>query len=135
MLTPNAPTIVAWFTEFVVSKQFGPVIVICGTTGSVIGALVCWFIYLLSDLQKDYPLENRIWLSLIVLMFISGLLAMVVIGTGLAHFFLSKERILEFLKSLGPLSFIGFILLQAVQVVAAPVPGEVTGLLGGFLYG
>ncbi len=39
------------------------------------------------------------------------------------------------LDSLGPLSFIGFILLQAIQVVAAPIPGEVTGLLGGFLYG
>lgn len=42
---------------------------------------------------------------------------------------------LSFLDSLGPLSFIGFILLQVVQVVAAPIPGEVTGLLGGFLYG
>lgn len=40
-----------------------------------------------------------------------------------------------FLDSLGPLSFLGFIFLQAVQVVAAPIPGEVTGLLGGFLYG
>jgi len=42
---------------------------------------------------------------------------------------------LRLLDSLGPLSFIGFILLQAAQVVAAPIPGEVTGLLGGFLYG
>jgi uncharacterized membrane protein YdjX (TVP38/TMEM64 family) len=36
---------------------------------------------------------------------------------------------------LGPLSFIGFIGLQALQVIAAPVPGEATGLLGGILYG
>lgn len=42
---------------------------------------------------------------------------------------------LRLLDSFGPLSFLGFILLQAVQVVAAPIPGEVTGLLGGFLYG
>ncbi len=42
---------------------------------------------------------------------------------------------LGFLDSLGHLAFIGFILLQAAQVVAAPIPGEVTGLLGGFLYG
>lgn len=40
-----------------------------------------------------------------------------------------------FLESLGPLSFAGFILLQVLQVVAAPVPGEVTGFLGGFIYG
>lgn len=42
---------------------------------------------------------------------------------------------LNFLDSLGPAAFVGFIMLQAAQVVAAPIPGEVTGLLGGFLYG
>lgn len=42
---------------------------------------------------------------------------------------------LTFLDSLGPLAFVGFILLQVAQVVAAPIPGEATGLLGGFLYG
>lgn len=42
---------------------------------------------------------------------------------------------LAFLDSLGPLSFLGFIALQILQVVAAPIPGEVTGFLGGFLYG
>lgn len=55
--------------------------------------------------------------------------------TGLIHFFLNKEKMMSLLDSLGPLSFIGFILLQSAQVVAAPIPGEVTGLLGGFLYG
>lgn len=55
--------------------------------------------------------------------------------TGLIHFFLDKEKMQTLLDSLGPLSFIGFILLQSAQVVAAPIPGEVTGLLGGFLYG
>ena len=48
---------------------------------------------------------------------------------------MDRERVHAFLDSLGPLSFIGFILLQTLQVVAAPVPGEVTGMLGGFLYG
>lgn len=42
---------------------------------------------------------------------------------------------ISFLDSLGPFAFIGFIVLQASQVVAAPIPGEVTGLLGGFLFG
>ena len=48
---------------------------------------------------------------------------------------MDRERVHAFLDSLGPLSFLGFILLQTLQVVAAPVPGEVTGVLGGFLYG
>lgn len=54
---------------------------------------------------------------------------------GLFHFFLDKERLVKFLDDLGPLAFLGFILLQSFQVVAAPIPGEVTGLLGGFLFG
>jgi len=41
----------------------------------------------------------------------------------------------QFLSSLGPLSFIGFIVMQASQVVISPIPGEVTGFIGGFLYG
>jgi uncharacterized membrane protein YdjX (TVP38/TMEM64 family) len=55
--------------------------------------------------------------------------------TGAFQFFMDRERLHAFLDSLGPLSFIGFILLQALQVIAAPVPGEVTGLLGGILFG
>lgn len=48
---------------------------------------------------------------------------------------MDRDRIKAFLGSLGYLSFAGFILLQILQVVAAPVPGEVTGFLGGYLYG
>jgi uncharacterized membrane protein YdjX (TVP38/TMEM64 family) len=55
--------------------------------------------------------------------------------SGAFQFFMDRERLQGFLNSLGPLSFIGFIMLQALQVIAAPVPGEVTGLIGGYLYG
>jgi len=55
--------------------------------------------------------------------------------SGAFRFFMDRERLQGFLNSLGPLSFVGFIFLQALQVVAAPVPGEVTGIIGGFLYG
>jgi len=48
---------------------------------------------------------------------------------------LSREKVTEYLNSLGALSFIGFIALQAIQVIAAPIPGEVTGFIGGYLYG
>lgn len=54
---------------------------------------------------------------------------------GAFQFFMDRERVRAFLDSLGPLSFIGFIGLQTLQVVAAPIPGEVTGVMGGFLYG
>lgn len=48
---------------------------------------------------------------------------------------MDREKVSAFLDSLGPLSFIGFIVLQVFQVIAAPIPGEVTGILGGYLYG
>ena len=46
-----------------------------------------------------------------------------------------KEAIRQFVQSLGPLGPIGFILLQALQVVLSPIPGEATGVVGGFLFG
>jgi len=55
--------------------------------------------------------------------------------TGVFRFFMSRERLREFIGSLGVWGFAGFILLQVVQVVAAPIPGEATGLLGGYLFG
>ncbi len=55
--------------------------------------------------------------------------------TNVFHFFMSRERLKAFIDSLGMWGFAGFILLQVVQVVAAPIPGEATGLLGGYLYG
>jgi len=42
-----------------------------------------------------------------------------------------KEKLVEW----GAAAPIIFILIQALQVVIAPVPGEVTGILGGFVFG
>jgi len=53
----------------------------------------------------------------------------------LFRFFLDKERLLNFLNSMGPWKFVGFIAIQAAQVIVAPIPGDATGLLGGYLYG
>ncbi len=64
-----------------------------------------------------------------------GGITLIFYETGLIRFFLNREKLLHFLDSLGPLAFVGFILLQVAQVVLAPIPGEVTGLLGGYLYG
>ncbi|MGW8178166.1 MAG: TVP38/TMEM64 family protein [bacterium] len=77
----------------------------------------------------------RSWLGILLLVVVIGGASAVLYETGLIRFFLDKERIRNFLDSLGPLSFLGFIAIQAAQVVISPIPGEVTGLLGGFLYG
>ncbi len=54
---------------------------------------------------------------------------------GFFQLFLDRERVIEFIQSLGPFGFLGFILLQPAQEVLAPIPGELTGIIGGFLFG
>ncbi len=78
--------------------------------------------------------KNGVWIKLLVLLFLIGV-TIILYQTDVFRFFFSRQEILEFLESLGPLAFAGFILLQAAQVVLAPIPGEVTGLIGGYLYG
>jgi len=47
----------------------------------------------------------------------------------------NRAELEGWLSRQGPYAPLLFILLQAVQVVAAPIPGEVTGVVGGYLYG
>ncbi len=56
-------------------------------------------------------------------------------GEELGKFYTSKKRTARFLRSLGPYSSAVFILLQALQVVVSPIPGELTGAVGGYVYG
>lgn len=83
----------------------------------------------------DTGRKNHVWIKLFLLLLLVAGLTWLLYATGAVHFFLSKEHLKKFLYSLGHWSFAGFIFLQALQVVAAPIPGDVTGLLGGFLYG
>ncbi|MRR35664.1 TVP38/TMEM64 family protein [bacterium] len=50
-------------------------------------------------------------------------------------FFMDRERLSELLTSYGATSVLLFIALQIAQVVVSPLPGDATGLLGGYLYG
>ena len=80
-------------------------------------------------------MKNRAGFRLFILIGVVAGLTFILYQAGVVSFFLNKERMTHFLNSLGPLSFVGFILLQALQVIVSPIPGEVTGLIGGFLYG
>jgi len=53
----------------------------------------------------------------------------------LIQFFTNREKTIEFINSFGPLSVVVFIGLQILQVLFAPVPGEATGFIGGYIYG
>ena len=56
-------------------------------------------------------------------------------GENLGKFYTRRRRLARFLNSLGPYSAAVFMLLQALQVVISPIPGELTGVVGGFVYG
>ncbi len=55
--------------------------------------------------------------------------------SGLAGLFISKDRMLGFIHAHSRYAGLIFISLQVLQVVAAPVPGEVTGFVGGLVFG
>lgn len=47
----------------------------------------------------------------------------------------SSDKLSKFLQSMGPYSPAVFVVLQVLQVAAAPFPGELTGVAGGYVYG
>ena len=51
------------------------------------------------------------------------------------RFFFEPKRLRLFIASFGPLASLVFVLVQSLQVVVAPVPGEITGFVGGLLFG
>lgn len=51
------------------------------------------------------------------------------------HFFRSKTGLNDFILSFGFYAPLVFISLQILQVVVAPIPGELTGFIGGYLFG
>lgn len=72
---------------------------------------------------------------------LTGLIAFIAVATyllyafGLIEFFANRQRLIAFIQEHRAYAMFIFIGLQAVQVVAAPVPGEVTGFAGGILFG
>jgi len=85
-----------------------------------------------------------IFLALVVLLFFFSryipqpLSALAPVGEELDDFegiYSNSDQLSKFLQSLGPYSPAVFVLFQIFQVVAAPFPGELTGVAGGYVYG
>ncbi len=51
------------------------------------------------------------------------------------RFFFDYKKLRLFILSFGPFAALVFMTIQALQVVFAPVPGEITGFVGGLLFG
>ena len=55
--------------------------------------------------------------------------------TDLYHLFSDREQIRDLISSFGTSAPPVFMLIQVLQVLVAPVPGEATGFIGGYLFG
>jgi uncharacterized membrane protein YdjX (TVP38/TMEM64 family) len=53
----------------------------------------------------------------------------------LVRFFSSRTRVSAFVASYGSLAPLVFMGIQFLQVLFAPIPGELTGFIGGYLFG
>lgn len=53
----------------------------------------------------------------------------------MVHFYTDRRFLNQALSEMGLLAPVMFMALQAIQVIVAPIPGGMTGLLGGFLFG
>ncbi|MCX5844304.1 MAG: hypothetical protein NT022_11290 [Deltaproteobacteria bacterium] len=80
-------------------------------------------------------MNGRFIFRISVLFLLTALTTYLFIHYDLYTFFIDKQKAITFVNSFHPYDEIVFILLQILQVVAAPIPGEITGLIGGYLYG
>jgi uncharacterized membrane protein YdjX (TVP38/TMEM64 family) len=55
--------------------------------------------------------------------------------SALWELFRSKDELRVYVESWGNMAPVAFIVLQTLQVVIAPIPGELTGAVGGFIFG
>jgi len=81
------------------------------------------------------PLNRRTLLLVLLLTGFFAGLALLLYTTGLFDLFLDRQRLFAYIDEHRRYAVLLFITLQALQVVAAPLPGEVTGFVGGVLFG
>ncbi len=74
---------------------------------------------------------------LLFVLFVAILAAVVYLlyAVGLMDLFTNRVRLLNFIKEYRQFAVPIFIGLQVLQVLAAPLPGEITGFIGGVLFG
>ncbi|MFZ0131938.1 MAG: TVP38/TMEM64 family protein [Desulfobacterales bacterium] len=86
--------------------------------------------------------DRRYWLLAVVLVVFVVVVPGVVYREALAahletayRFFTDKERVAAAIQSFGIFAPLVFVAFQFLQVIFAPVPGEATGFIGGYVFG
>jgi uncharacterized membrane protein YdjX (TVP38/TMEM64 family) len=75
------------------------------------------------------------WLLVVLLLIVLVAAAFGIWYSGVWRFLLDRQALEALLERLGPWGPIGIIILEIGQVVIAPVPGQITALAAGYLFG
>ena len=95
-------------------------------------------------IDPNFPIKphitSRTWfkvaLTTVIIVALIGYLAWDIAFHGpLVQLWTSKDLLLDRIRSCGPLAPLAYILLQSIQTVVAPIPGQVVGSIGGLLFG
>jgi uncharacterized membrane protein YdjX (TVP38/TMEM64 family) len=86
-------------------------------------------------MRQRAALNNHSLFKIVLLVAIIAVASYLFFHFNLHTFFMDRKKAVAFITSFGPLSILIFIALQILQVLIAPLPGEVTGVIGGYLYG
>lgn len=86
--------------------------------------------------------RTRLLISVTLLVVLASLLAYLALSGRLSpmvgqmwELFKDRDQLRIYVESWGAWAPVAFILIQAFQVVFAPIPGEFTGAIGGFVFG
>ncbi len=79
--------------------------------------------------------DRKTVIGILIVLALAALLLYALFPLGLIRYFSDKKLLIHFITEHRAYSAFIFIGLQALQVVAAPVPGEVTGFVGGIMFG
>lgn len=96
----------------------------------------------MSDRRRRLAIRGLVFLALLALLFFFSryiprpfIAPMVEDFDDFEGIYSSSDNFSKFLQGLGPYSPAVFVLFQILQVIAAPFPGELTGVAGGYVYG
>lgn len=80
-------------------------------------------------------LDRKTVILLIILGAMGASALLLLYRFGLLKLLMDRDRLLDFIREYRAYAVLVFVGFQAMQVVVAIVPGEVTGLVGGILFG
>lgn len=80
-------------------------------------------------------MDRKIAVGIAILIAVALLILYLLFPLGLVRYFTDKQLLIQFFREHRAFAASIFIGLQALQVVAAPIPGEVTGFVGGVVFG